>query len=488
MNDLYTLTLHEALTKLNRKEISSLKLTQNILERIEAVDKDIQAYISVHPEQAITMAQRADERRRRGETAPLLGLPVGLKDSITTKGVTTTCGSLVLKNYIPPFEATVAKKLREAGAVFLGKTNTDEFTMGSSTEFSAFKPSRNPWNLACVPGGSSGGSSAAIAANAAIATLGTDTGGSVRQPASFCGVVGLKPTYGRVSRYGLIAHGSSFDQIGPITKTVQDAAILLQVIAGSDPLDSTTLNYDVPDYISALDESRGFQGLKIGIPKEYFPENVLESGVEMAIREALQVAQKAGAELIDVSLAHTDYGIAAYYLIVTAEASSNLARYDGVRYGLRVEAKDMISSFVQTRSAGFGPEVKRRIMLGTYALSAGYYDAYYLKAQKVRTLVRQDFEKVFKEVDVLFSPTAPSVAFQAGQKIDDPLQMYLSDIFTVPASLAGICGLSIPCGFSNGLPVGLQILGPALGESLVLQVGHAFQKETDWHKQQAVIA
>ncbi|MFQ5578532.1 MAG: amidase family protein, partial [Anaerolineae bacterium] len=357
---------------------------------------------------------------------------------------------------------------------------------GSSTEFSAFFPTRNPWDTERVPGGSSGGSAAAVAAGESLAALGTDTGGSIRQPAAFCGVVGLKPTYGRVSRYGLIAHGSSLDQIGPLAKSVADAALLLRVIAGRDLKDSTTLNAPVPDYSAALRQNRGFAGLKIGVPKEYFIKG-LAPAVETAVRNALRLAEANGAQLVDISLPHTRYGIPVYYLIATAEASSNLSRFDGVRYGLRVPAADMWDTFFETRAAGFGPEVKRRIMLGTYALSAGYYDAYYLKAQQVRTLLRRDFEAAFKQVDVIFAPATPDVAFKLGQKVDDPLQMYLSDIFTVVANLAGICGLSLPCGFSNGLPIGLQILGPALGETAILQAAHAYEQVAGWHARQPAL-
>jgi aspartyl-tRNA(Asn)/glutamyl-tRNA(Gln) amidotransferase subunit A len=485
-NTLYQLTIQEALTKLKNKEITSVELTQSVLDRIVEVDNQIRAYISLLPEVALDMAQTADERRARGEDAPLLGIPIAVKDCIITKGITTTTGSKILGNYVPPFDATVVEKLRRAGAVFLGKTNTDEFTMGSSTEYSAFFPTSNPWNLDCVPGGSSGGSAAAVVADEALGALGTDTGGSIRQPAAFCGVVGLKPTYGRASRYGLIAHGSSLDQPGPLTKSVADAALILQIIAGHDPKDSTTLKSSAPNYLAELEQGRSFAGLKIGLPKEYFIEG-MNPAVEAAVREAVRVAQDNGAEVVEISLPHTEYGIPVYYLISTAEASSNLSRYDGVRYGLRVPTDDMWETFFETRAAGFGPEVKRRIMLGTYALSAGYYDAYYLKAQKVRTLIRRDFEAAFKQVDVIFAPTTPDVAFKIGQKIDDPLQMYLSDVFTVMVNLAGICGITVPCGFSNGLPIGLQILGPALGESAILKAAYAYEQATEWRKQRPKI-
>ena len=485
---LHQLTVQQALTLLKSKEISAVDLTQSVLDRIFAVDNQVRAYITLQPEAALKAARAADAARANGEDAPLLGIPVALKDSIITKGLTTTCGSKILENFTPPYDAAVTEKLRQAGALILGKTNTDEFTMGSSTEHSAFFPTGNPWNLKAVPGGSSGGSAAAIAANETLAALGTDTGGSVRQPAALCGVVGLKPTYGRVSRYGIIAHGSSLDQVGPLTKSVADAAIMLGVIAGADPRDSTTLNAPVPNYLQELQDAT-FKGLKIGVPREYFIEG-MNPAVEKAARAALKVAETQGAKLVDISLPHTKYGIPVYYLISTAEASSNLSRYDGVRYGLRVDAEDpsaMWQTFFETRAAGFGPEVKRRIMLGTYALSAGYYDAYYLKAQKVRTLLKRDFEAAFQQVDVIFTPSAPDVAFEKGQKMDDPLQMYLSDIFTVTANLAGICGVSVPCGFERGLPIGLQILGPALGESAILKAAYAYEQATEWHKQRPEI-
>lgn len=488
MSELHYLSLTEAQSLLQRGEVSSVDLTNAVLQRIEAVEPQVRAFISVQAETAQQMAREADERRARGENGALLGIPLGIKDSISTAGIPTTAGSKILENYVPPFDATVVARLRAAGAVFVGKANTDEFTMGSSTEFSAFHQTNNPWDLRCVPGGSSGGSAAAVAAGECFGALGSDTGGSIRQPAGMCGVVGLKPTYGRVSRYGLIAHGSSLDQIGPLTRTVADAAVLLQVLVGADPLDSTTLTQPAPDYLAGLPPEPSFAGLKIGVPQEYFAASGMNPEVSAAVQTALQLAEENGAELVEVSLPHTEYGIPVYYLIATAEASSNLARYDGVRYGLRVETPDMVESFLKTRSQGFGPEVKRRIMLGTYALSAGYYDAYYLKAQRARTLIKRDFEAAFEQVDVLFAPTAPTVAFQTGQKVDDPLQMYLSDIFTVTANLAGICGLSLPCGFSNGLPIGLQILGPALGESKVLRAAHAYEQHTHWHQQQPSLA
>lgn len=480
--ELYSLTIHEAQEKLRSGVITSVELTESVLDRIAAVEDTINAYISVQEDQALHMARFADERRATGEDHPLLGIPLGIKDAIITQGVTTTAGSKILENYVPPFDATAIAKLRQAGAVFVGKTNTDEFTMGSSTEYSAFKVTHNPWDLDRVPGGSSGGSAAAIAADEALGALGSDTGGSVRQPASFCSVVGLKPTYGRVSRYGLIAHGSSLDQIGPLTKDVEDAAIILQCIAGYDPHDSTTIDAPVPNYGDQIKQKDDLKGLKVGIPQEYFVEG-MQPEVESVVRTAIDKLTELGAEIVKVSLPHTKYGISAYYLIATAEASANLSRYDGVRYGLRHDGEDMWDTFRQTREAGFGSEVKRRIMLGTYALSAGYYDAYYLKAQQVRTLVRRDFEQAFESVDILVAAVAPTVAFKIGERANNPLEMYLTDVLSVPLNLGGVCGVSIPCGFSDGLPVGLQIIGPALGESTILQTAYVYEQATAWHKQ-----
>jgi len=480
-DELYRLTIHQARALLQTGEISSVELTQAVLDRALAVDNEVRAYLCLLPEEALAQAQAADRRRAAGDDAPLLGIPLAIKDVICTEGVPTTCGSRILENFIPPFDATAVARLRAAGAVFLGKTNTDEFAMGSSTEYSAFFATANPWDLTRVPGGSSGGSAAAVAAGEALGAFGTDTGGSVRQPAAMCGVVGFKPTYGRVSRYGLVAHGSSLDQIGPLTRDVEDAALLLSCIAGHDPLDSTSLNLPVPDYVGEMKTGDGLKGVRVGVPREYFVEGI-EPGVEAAVRAALEVMADLGAELVEVSLPHTEYAIPIYYLIATAEASSNLARYDGVRYGLRVNTPDMWQTYYDTRQAGFGPEVKRRIMLGTYALSAGYYDAYYLKAQQARTLLRRDFEQAWEQVDVLAGPTSPTIAFKMGQKVDDPLQMYLSDVFTVSLNLVGMCGISIPCGFSEGMPVGLQLMGPALGEGTVLRVAYAYEQATEWHK------
>ncbi len=469
----FSLTMQ--LEMLEKGEIKSLDLTQALLNRIKEKDSKIKAFLKVTEEQALSAAEKADRRREKGEKGPLLGLPLAIKDNICTKGIPTTCASKILSNFIPPFDATVIEKLKACGAVILGKTNLDEFAMGSSTENSAFFPTKNPWDLERVPGGSSGGSAAAVAAGFCAGALGSDTGGSIRQPASFCGVVGLKPTYGRVSRYGLVAFASSLDQIGPITRTVKDAALLLQYLAGHDPKDSTSAPKEVPDYLGAL--KMDLREKKVGVPKEYLGEG-LEEEVKEKLKESLQIfKEELGLEVKEVSLPHTPYAVATYYIIAPAEASSNLARYDGVKYGLRVEAPDLIEMYKKTRSQGFGPEVKRRIMIGTYALSAGYYDAYYKKASQVRTLIVQDFQKAFKEVDFIISPVAPSPAFKIGERVDDPLKMYLSDIYTISVNLAGIVGLSLPCGFSQkGLPIGLQIMGPHFSEPQVLALGHQFEE------------
>ena len=477
---LHALTIHEASARLERGEITSLALTEAVIERILALDNDIQAYITLTPEAALEQARAADARRAAGERGPLLGIPLAIKDVICTQGIPTTCGSRILEEFVPPYDATVVERLRKAGAVIVGKTNTDEFAMGSSTENSAFFTTHNPWDLTRVPGGSSGGSAAAVAADECLGALGSDTGGSVRQPAGFCGVVGLKPSYGRVSRYGLVAYASSLDQIGVLAKDVTDAALLLGAIAGHDERDSTCVDVPVPDYCAALGE--GITGVRIGVPREYFGAG-LQPEVEAAVRAALETLARLGAQVSEVTLPHTEYALPVYYLIAPAEASANLARYDGVRYGLRVEASTLAEQYKQTRGRGFGAEVKRRIMLGTYALSAGYYDAYYLKAQKVRTLIRADFERAFEQADVLVCPTAPTTAFRIGEKVDDPLQMYLTDIFTLSMNLAGICGLSLPCGFdAKGLPIGLQIMGRAFDEARVLQVASAYERATAWHQ------
>lgn len=482
----HELSVHEASALLQAREISSVELTEAMIDRIVALDNTIRAFLTITPEVALEQAREADERRAAGEGGDLLGIPLAIKDVLCTQGIPTTCGSRILENFIPPYDATVVAKLKVQGAVILGKTNTDEFAMGSSTENSAYFTTRNPWDTTRVPGGSSGGSAAAVCIGECLAALGTDTGGSVRQPAALCGVVGLKPTYGRVSRYGLVAFASSLDQVGPIAKDVTDSAILLNAIAGYDPRDSTSVNVPVPNYRAAL--RTGLEGMRIGVPREYFVEG-LQPGVEAAIRAAIDMLADLGAEIGEVSLPHTEYALPTYYLIAPAEASANLARYDGVRYGYSdPDAPDMWEGFRRTRGRGFGPEVKRRIMLGTYALSAGYYDAYYLKAQKVRTLIKQDFDQAFGKFDVLVGPTSPTTAFKIGEKATDPLQMYLSDIFTLSQSLAGITAISIPCGFVEGLPVGLQIMGPAFGEETILRVAYAYEQATEWHKAQPPLA
>ncbi|SDD79754.1 Asp-tRNA(Asn)/Glu-tRNA(Gln) amidotransferase subunit GatA [Desulfuromonas thiophila] len=482
--DLTHLTITEMQQQLDSGALRSVDLTQAFLDRIEQTDARINAFITRCPQQALQAAERADAARAAGPVAPLCGIPLALKDVLVTEGVRTTCASKILGDFVPPYDATVVRRLKAQGAVILGKLNMDEFAMGSSSENSAFGPVRNPWNTDCVPGGSSGGSAACVAARQAPASLGTDTGGSIRQPASHCGVVGLKPTYGRVSRYGMIAFASSLDQIGPLTRSVRDSALLLGAIAGHDPADSTSARVEVPDYLATL--AQGVAGLRIGLPREYFIEG-LDPQVRAALEAALATYRELGAELVEISLPHTEYAVACYYLVATAEASSNLARFDGVRYGARVDAgKGLAALYSATRSQGFGDEVKRRIMLGTYALSSGYYDAYYLKAQKVRTLIRQDFERAFAEVDCILTPVAPTPAFALGEKAQDPLTMYLSDIFTLSANLAGICGLSLPCGLSAaGLPIGLQLLGRPFGEATLLRCGQAFEQATAWHQRLA---
>lgn len=475
------LTLTEALSALRARQCSAVELTQAYLDRIAQLDPKVGAYLTVTGERALAQARQADQRRANGEDSPLLGVPLGIKDVLCTEGVQTTAGSRILQGFVPPYTATAVQKLFDAGAVMLGKTNTDEFAMGSSTENSAYHPTHNPYDLTRIPGGSSGGSAAAVAARLAAGALGTDTGGSVRQPAAMCGIVGIKPSYGRVSRYGLIAFASSLDQIGAFGRTVRDAATLLNVISGHDPMDSTSMTTPVPEYADSL--TGEVRGLRIGVPKEYFIEGI-QPEVEAAVRAAIAHLQALGAEIREVSLPHTDYGLPIYYLIAPAEASANLARFDGVRYGPR-NAGDgtMWGAYRETRGGGFGPEVKRRIMLGTYALSAGYYDAYYLKAQKGRTLMKRDFDTAFQSVDVILTPTAPNTAFKIGEKVNDPLQMYLEDVFTLPVNLAGICGVSLPCGFDGkGLPIGLQLLGPAFGEGRILQAAHAYEQTTDWHR------
>jgi aspartyl-tRNA(Asn)/glutamyl-tRNA(Gln) amidotransferase subunit A len=487
MTQLTDLTLTQALSQLDSGEISSVELTRAYLERIERLDRRLGAYLTVTPEAALQAARAADQLRAEGQTAraagkPLLGIPLGIKDVLSTKGVETTCASKILKGYVPVFDATCVARLREAGMVMLGKLNMDEFAMGSSNENSGFFPAHNPWDLERVPGGSSGGSAAAVAAGLCAGALGTDTGGSLRLPGAFCGVTALKPSYGRVSRYGLVAYGSSLDQAGPLARCVEDAARILQVMAGHDPLDATSMPEAVPDYVAGLGaDGDSLRGLKIGVPREYFIEGI-QPDVERAVRTAIGVLEDLGAELVEISLPHSHYSLPVYYLIATSEASANLARYDGIRFGARVEGEDMWQTYRQTRGQGFGQEVKRRIMLGTYALSAGYYDAFYGKASLVRTLIKEDFDRAFEQVDVIAAPTSATTAFKLGENIDDPLQMYLTDILTIAANLAGICGLNVPCGFdSSDLPIGLQLLGPAFGEPVILRAGYAYEAATDWH-------
>lgn len=458
-----------------RHELSVADVVTAFLERVAATDHHVRAYLAVLAEEALAQAREYDSGSRSIQEGPLAGIPMAIKDVICMRGTSTTCGSQILKDFQPPYDATVIRKLRQAGAIFLGKTNMDEFAMGSSTENSAFGATRNPWDLARVPGGSSGGSAAAVAADQCAGSLGTDTGGSIRQPACFCGVVGLKPTYGRVSRYGLVAFASSLDQIGPITKTVEDAAVILGVIAGHDPLDSTSAMEPVPDYQAML--TQPIRGLKLGIPKEYFVTG-LHPDVQTAVQQAIDTCATLGAEIVDISLPHTEYGVAAYYIVAPAEACSNLARYDGVKYGYRCgDSRDLIGMYSCTRSGGFGDEVKRRIMLGTYVLSAGYYDAYYRKASQVRSLIRRDFLDAFQACDAILTPVAPIPAFKLGEKTNDPLQMYLSDVCTLPGSLAGVPGISVPCGVSSeGMPIGLQILGPHFREDLILRIAHQFEQ------------
>ena len=483
--NIFDMTIHELHTALKGKQLSSVEATAAMLKRIESVEPQVGSFITVTPEQALADATAADQRIASGECHLLTGIPLALKDIFLTEGIRTTCGSRILDNFIPPYSATSWEKLRDRGAVLLGKLNQDEFAMGSSNESSAYGITRNPWDTTRIPGGSSGGSAAAVAASQAIATLGTDTGGSIRQPASHCGCVGLKPTYGRVSRYGVIAYASSLDQVGPLTRDVTDCAVMLEAIAGHDPKDSTSVDIPVPDYLK--DIRCGVKGLKIGLPKEYFIDG-LDPDVQKAMEAAIETYRRLGAEFVEISLPHTDYAVATYYLIATAEASSNLARYDGVRFGHRAEADGLLDMYTKSRSEGFGTEVKRRIMLGTYALSSGYYDAYYVKAQKVRTLIMNDFIKAFAGVDVMLTPVAPTPAFKIGEKVNDPLQMYLSDIFTIPVNLAGTCAMSLPAGFStSGLPIGLQLIGKPFGEETILRAGYAFEQATEWHTAKAKI-
>jgi aspartyl-tRNA(Asn)/glutamyl-tRNA(Gln) amidotransferase subunit A len=481
MTELNTKTIAELSDLLEKGKCTSVEIVRDVLAAIDGGDAEIGAYLTIDREAALAQAESADVARAAGRTGPLLGIPLAVKDLLNVKGQPCTCSSKILEGYTAPYDATAIARLRAAGAVFLGRVNMDEFAMGSSTENSAFKTTRNPWNTDCVPGGSSGGSAACVAADEAIASLGSDTGGSIRQPAAFCGCVGLKPTYGMISRYGLTAFASSLDQIGPIAITVKDAAILLEALAGKDEMDSTSVDIDVPEFGKMLTGDHSLSGMKLGLPKEYFVEG-MDPEVEKAVRAAVGHCQDLGAEIVDVSLPHAKYAIAVYYIIATAEASANLARFDGIRYGLRMEGADPIELYGKTRAAGFGPEVKRRIILGTYVLSSGYYDAYYLRAQKVRTLIRNDFVEAFKTCDALLAPVTPTPAYKIGEKMNDPLKMYLDDILTTPVNLAGICGLSVPCGFSgSGLPIGLQILGDSFKEENILKVGHAYEQTTDWH-------
>jgi aspartyl-tRNA(Asn)/glutamyl-tRNA(Gln) amidotransferase subunit A len=481
--ELTQLSIREANELLTTKKISSVELTQAMLDRIHNVDKKVKSYVTVTDNLALEQAKKADERIAKGENVtPLTGIPFSMKDCISTRGVRTTCSSKILENYTPQYDATVTNKLAEAGAVLLGKTNMDEFAMGSSCENSALFNTHNPWNLDHVPGGSSGGAAASMAASLCTFSIGEDTGGSVRQPAGFCNITGIKPTYGRVSRYGHIALTSSFDCVGPMTRDAFDCATVLEVIAGNDPHDSTTYNSPVPNYTANI--NKPVKGMKLGIPKEYFVAG-MEAGVESSIQEAIRQFENLGMEIHEVSLPHTKYGLPVYYLLLFAEASANLARMDGTRFGLSVSdgAKDVIDIYLQTRHEGFGDEVKRRIMLGAYALSAGYYEAYYLKAQKVRTLLRRDFETAFASVDLLVAPICPTTAFKLGEKTSDPLEMYLSDIYTVAINPAGVPALALPAGFSKDMPAGMQLIGKHLDEQTLFQVGHAYQQVTDWHKQ-----
>ena len=478
--DIVKLTIHAARGLLDSGQVSSVELTQKFLERIECVDRSVKAFVTVSSDEAIRQAEEADNRISRGEQGYLTGIPVQLKDNLCTKDILTTCSSYMLKDFVPPYDAHVTTKLKEDGAVLIGKGNLDEFAMGSSTENSAFHPTHNPWDLQRVPGGSSGGPAAAVAAGECVASLGSDTGGSIRQPASLCGVVGMKPTYGLVSRYGLIAFASSLDQIGPITKNVTDNTKLLNTISGYDRRDSTSLNTPDIDYSRFLDKN--LEGFRVGIPVEYFSQGISEE-VQKQTYDAIDVLKSLGADIKETSLPHTSYALAVYYIIAPSEASANLARYDGVKYGFSDEVEGTIwDGFERTRQKGFGAEVKRRIMLGTYALSSGYYDAFYLKAQKVRTIIRNEFSEVFKEFDVLMTPTSPTTAFKLGEKMDNPMKMYLNDIFTIPANIAGIPAISVPAGFQDGLPIGIQFMAGSLQEGKIFKAAYAYEQATEWHK------
>jgi len=480
--ELYRLGIKEASELIRKGEVSPSELLEQIFHRIDSVEERVRAYVTIERESALDRARGLGDRSPRRR---LHGIPIAVKDNICTRGVKTTCASKILEGFVPPYESTVTSRLMAQDYILLGKTNLDEFAMGSSTENSAFFITRNPWDTERVPGGSSGGSAAAVSADECIAAIGSDTGGSIRQPASFCGVVGLKPTYGRVSRYGLVAFASSLDQIGPITKCVEDAAILLNIIGGYDHHDSTSIEMPMPDLTGTL--GMDIKGLKMGIPREYFIEG-LDKEVEDAVRGAIKRLESLGAVPLEVSLPHTEYAVATYYILATSEASSNLARYDGVKFGLRMDGENLVEMYMNTRHHGFGAEVKRRIILGTYALSSGYYEAYYRKAQQVRTLIRQDFEEAFKEVDIIITPTAPTPAFRIGEKSADPLQMYLSDIFTIPVNLAGVPAISVPCGFSGeGLPIGLQVIGRHFDEETILRVAYAYEQDTEWHKRRPLL-
>jgi aspartyl-tRNA(Asn)/glutamyl-tRNA(Gln) amidotransferase subunit A len=485
-NELCQLTIHQAHELLKHRDISSVELTSAALERIADVEDKIHACLTIAEDTALRQAEEADSCIRDGNATPLTGIPALIKDVMCTRGTRTTCASRMLENFIPPYDAKVIERLKEQKAVILGKTNMDEFAMGSSNEHSAFSLTYNPWDLSCVPGGSSGGSAAAVAADEAVYALGSDTGGSIRLPASFCSVVGLKPTYGRVSRFGLVAFASSLDQIGPLTKDVTDSALVMNVIAGFDPRDSTSVPCPVPDYTRQL--TPDIKGMRIGIPKEYFVEG-MQSEVRAALETAIGKLEELGADIDwQVSLPHTKYALAAYYIIAPSEASANLARYDGVKYGFHYpNAGNVIEATEKTRQFGFGPEVKRRIMLGTYALSAGYYDAYYLKAQKVRTLIKQEFDQVFEMCDALVTPNSPTVAFKIGEKVDDPLQMYLTDVCTLPINIAGVPAVSIPAGFCDDLPIGMQIIGKPFSEEILLRIAFAYEQATDWHRRKPAI-
>ncbi len=477
---LWKKSLKELSDLIRKKEVKPSEIVESFLQRTEEFEPKINSYVTNLSEEALRKAKEADEKlASMEEIPPLFGLPIAVKDNISTKGVRTTCSSKILENYVPVFDATVIEKLNNQGYILTGKTNLDEFAMGSSTENSAFFTTKNPWDLERVPGGSSGGSAAAVGAGIVPAALGSDTGGSIRQPAAFCGVVGLKPTYGRVSRYGLVAFASSLDQIGPITRTVEDSALLMNLISGKDPKDSTSEEQPVPDFLSFI--GKEINSIKIGLPKEFFIEE-LDSNIKEAVLNAAKQLEKEGAEIVEVSLPTTRYAIEAYYIIAPSEASSNLARYDGVRYGYRTkDYKNLEEMYSKTRDEGFGAEVKRRIMIGTYALSSGYYDAYYLKAQKVRTLIYQEFMDVFKEVDILLTPTTPDIAFKIGEKTSDPIQMYLSDIFTVSVNMASLPAISIPCGFKDGLPIGMQLIGKPFDEGTILQVAHVYERLNDFY-------